>query len=107
MYLYSAGSIRINDILRLLFQILLTPEYLELKRIESIASNNKVYFGDSLPNMFLESDSLKPQSMKEMQAANVCYFYENNSIQYYFLTCHIHSDGDVLSAIHMSAIQDS
>lgn len=37
-------------------KVLLSPQYLELKRIESIAMNNKVYFGDKLPNMFLETD---------------------------------------------------
>merc|ERR1719361_116312 len=35
--------------------LLLTPEFLELKRIEAISSNNKVYFGPDIPNMFLSS----------------------------------------------------
>jgi len=33
---------------------LITPEYLELKRIEAIGSNNKVYFGADIPKMFLD-----------------------------------------------------
>ncbi|XP_064458520.1 erlin-1-like [Ornithodoros turicata] len=35
-------------------QLLLTPEYLELKRYEAISSNNKIYFGNNIPNMFVE-----------------------------------------------------
>lgn len=36
--------------------LLLTKEFLELKRVEAISSNNKVYFGPNIPNMFLSSD---------------------------------------------------
>merc|ERR1719219_2018871 len=36
-------------------RLLLTPEFLELKKIEAISSNNKVYFGPDIPNMFLSS----------------------------------------------------
>merc|ERR1719452_359697 len=32
---------------------LLTAQYLELKRIEAMAVNNKVYFGPDIPNMFI------------------------------------------------------
>ncbi|KAJ6834930.1 erlin-2-B isoform X1 [Iris pallida] len=32
----------------------LTPEFLELKFIESIASNSKIFFGDKVPNMILD-----------------------------------------------------
>jgi len=34
---------------------LLTSQYLELKRIEAISNNNKVYFGSDIPSMFLTS----------------------------------------------------
>ncbi|KAF4019166.1 hypothetical protein G4228_010756 [Cervus hanglu yarkandensis] len=33
----------------------LTPEYLELKRYQAIASNSKIYFGNSIPSMFVDS----------------------------------------------------
>jgi len=36
-------------------QLLLTGEYLELKRIEAMSTNNKVYFGPDIPNMFINS----------------------------------------------------
>ncbi|OXA41350.1 erlin-2-B [Folsomia candida] len=39
--------------------IILTPEYLELKRIEAITTNTKMYFGNNIPNMFL-GESFKP-----------------------------------------------
>lgn len=32
----------------------LTPEFLELKFIESIASNTKIFFGDKVPNMIFD-----------------------------------------------------
>ena len=35
-------------------QMLLTAEFLELKRIEAIAANSKVYFGADIPSMFIE-----------------------------------------------------
>ena len=33
---------------------MLTPEYIELKKYEALAANNKVYFGNSIPNMFVD-----------------------------------------------------
>ncbi|EGW03893.1 Inhibitor of nuclear factor kappa-B kinase subunit alpha [Cricetulus griseus] len=33
----------------------LTPEYLELKKYQAIASNSKIYFGSDIPNMFVDS----------------------------------------------------
>ncbi|KAM9618106.1 erlin-1 isoform 1-T1 [Trichechus inunguis] len=33
----------------------LTPEYLELKKYQAIASNSKIYFGSSIPSMFVDS----------------------------------------------------
>jgi len=37
-------------------RLLLTSEYLELKRIDAMANNNKVYFGPDIPNMFIQED---------------------------------------------------
>merc|ERR1719285_471891 len=37
--------------------LLLTKEFLELKRIDAISNNNKVYFGPDIPNMFMTSAS--------------------------------------------------
>ncbi|XP_037033603.1 erlin-2-B-like [Bradysia coprophila] len=36
-------------------QDLLTPQYLELKKYEAIALNNKIYFGEKIPNMFVNN----------------------------------------------------
>merc|ERR1719334_431149 len=41
-------------------KLLLTQEFLELKKIEAISSNNKVYFGPDIPNMFISSDDKRP-----------------------------------------------
>merc|ERR1719193_1284257 len=40
---------------------LLTPSYLELKRLEAISKNSKVYFGPDIPNMFVQSDPVVSQ----------------------------------------------
>lgn len=36
-------------------KLLLTPEYLELMKYEAITKNNKIYFGDKIPNIFLDN----------------------------------------------------
>jgi len=41
-------------------RLLLTKDFLELKRIEAIANNNKVYFGPDIPNMFIENKDKDP-----------------------------------------------
>eukprot|EP00795_Rhopilema_esculentum_P005419 gene5419-588_t len=41
----------------------LTPEFLEYVRIQAIASNNKIYYGDKIPNMFIGND-FKPREKK-------------------------------------------
>merc|ERR1719158_2379693 len=41
-------------------KLLLTKEFLELKKMEAISSNNKVYFGPDIPKMFLSSDDKRP-----------------------------------------------
>merc|ERR1719210_2048755 len=41
-------------------RMLLSSEYLELKKIEAMSVNNKVYFGPDIPNMFInERDDIK------------------------------------------------
>lgn len=42
-------------------RLLLTKEYLDLKRIEAISANNKIYYGSDIPNMFLP-EAFKPDS---------------------------------------------
>lgn len=37
-------------------KLLLTKEYLELMRYTSIANNNKIYYGDKIPNIFISSN---------------------------------------------------
>ncbi|XP_047126876.1 erlin-2 isoform X1 [Hydra vulgaris] len=46
----------------------LTPEFLEYTRIQAIGQNNKVYYGNTIPNMFLDSEMLtfkKKASVKD------------------------------------------
>lgn len=37
--------------------LLLTPAYLELKKYEALANNNKIYYGESIPQMFFHSEA--------------------------------------------------
>lgn len=34
-------------------RLLLTKEYIELKKYEAVAKNNKVYYGTEIPSMFI------------------------------------------------------
>lgn len=36
-------------------KLLLTKEYLELIKYEALAKNNKIYFGEKIPNMFINN----------------------------------------------------
>ncbi|KFM69687.1 Erlin-2-B, partial [Stegodyphus mimosarum] len=45
-------------------KLLLTPEYLELKKLEAISQNSKIYFGSDLPRMFMDSSHTVPPSKK-------------------------------------------
>lgn len=36
-------------------KLLLTKEYLELKKYEALSQNNKIYFGSDIPNMFVQA----------------------------------------------------
>lgn len=36
-------------------KVLLTKEYLELKKYDALSQNNKIYFGSDIPNMFLQA----------------------------------------------------
>lgn len=50
-------------------KLLLSSEYLELRRIEAIAATNKVYFGDSIPRMFLDPGFMTATSQSPAGAA--------------------------------------
>ncbi|XP_015794698.1 erlin-2-B [Tetranychus urticae] len=52
-------------------QLLFTPEYMQIKKYESIAANTKIYFGNSLPHMFVDGTSGdKIKAAENLQAAN-------------------------------------
>ena len=38
-------------------QLIFTPEYLEMKRIEAVSQLSKVYYGPSIPQMIVDSFS--------------------------------------------------
>uniref|UniRef100_G3UR64 Erlin-1 n=1 Tax=Meleagris gallopavo TaxID=9103 RepID=G3UR64_MELGA len=46
----------------------LTPEYLELMKYQAIAANSKLYFGDSIPSVFLDSYAFQ-KSRRALQTA--------------------------------------
>ncbi|KAF8763154.1 erlin-2-B-like [Argiope bruennichi] len=45
-------------------KLLLTPEYLELKKLEAISQNSKIYFGTDIPTMFMDSSHVSSQDKK-------------------------------------------
>ena len=47
-------------------KVKLTPEFLELMKYEALAKNTKIYFGNSIPNMFSEASFVSAAS----QSAN-------------------------------------
>ncbi|KIH61869.1 SPFH/Band 7/PHB domain protein [Ancylostoma duodenale] len=49
-------------------RLLLTPEYLELKRIEAIAKNNKIFYGQDIPSAFFHSEAAAAQSVAKAHA---------------------------------------
>ncbi|EPB69075.1 transporter, major facilitator family protein [Ancylostoma ceylanicum] len=49
-------------------RLLLTPEYLELKRIEAIAKNNKIFYGQDIPSAFFHSEAAAAQSVARAHA---------------------------------------
>lgn len=51
-------------------KILFTREYLELKRYQAIAQNNKLYFGPDIPKMFFESGSSASNAGQGLQTGD-------------------------------------
>lgn len=49
-------------------KLLLTPQFLELKRYEAISSNNKIYFGKDIPSMFIDQCSGTGRDSPGMEA---------------------------------------
>lgn len=47
----------------------LTPEFIAHTKYQSLATNTKVYFGNSIPNMFLDS-GVQDKSVASAFAAN-------------------------------------
>ncbi|XP_071419738.1 LOW QUALITY PROTEIN: erlin-1 [Pithys albifrons albifrons] len=45
----------------------LTPEYLELMKYQAIAANSKLYFGDRIPGMFLDSCAFQQANLRTAQ----------------------------------------
>jgi hypothetical protein len=43
---------------------MLTPQYIELKKYEALAGNSKIYFGDKIPNMFVDTSNLDTVTKK-------------------------------------------
>jgi len=52
-------------------KLLLTPSYLELKKQDSLLSNAKIYFGNSIPSMFMDHTGVPETVIKPKAAATV------------------------------------
>lgn len=51
----------------------LTPEYLQLMKYKAIAANSKIYFGNDIPQMFVDSagSSIKASAAMDIVAEEV------------------------------------
>ncbi|KAF2987953.1 hypothetical protein EK904_012426, partial [Melospiza melodia maxima] len=49
----------------------LTPEYLELMKYQAIAANSKLYFGDRIPGVFLDSCAFQQASLRTAQQSSL------------------------------------
>ncbi|XP_010212968.1 PREDICTED: erlin-1 [Tinamus guttatus] len=49
----------------------LTPEYLELMKYHAIAANSKLYFGDSIPSVFLDSCAFQQTGVRTAQETSL------------------------------------
>uniref|UniRef100_A0A674MAT3 Erlin-1 n=1 Tax=Takifugu rubripes TaxID=31033 RepID=A0A674MAT3_TAKRU len=56
----------------------LTPEYLELMKFQAIAANSKIYFGQDIPNMFVEGGKY---SNEEDERGSFAARGRNNTLQ--------------------------
>ncbi|VDM70405.1 unnamed protein product, partial [Strongylus vulgaris] len=51
-------------------RLLLTPQYLELKRIEAVAKNNKIFYGQDIPSAFFHSETEAAQHVASAHRAD-------------------------------------
>uniref|UniRef100_A0A8C6L9N2 Erlin-1 n=1 Tax=Nothobranchius furzeri TaxID=105023 RepID=A0A8C6L9N2_NOTFU len=51
-------------------QLKLTPEYLELMKYQAIAANSKIYFGQDIPNMFVEGNNIPSKPLPSPDLPN-------------------------------------
>ncbi|TRY55409.1 hypothetical protein DNTS_034423 [Danionella cerebrum] len=66
----------IEGLVLLLYTALLklTPEYLELMKYQAIAANSKIYFGQDIPNMFVDSSASRSpngESAEQLEALSM------------------------------------
>lgn len=52
-------------------KLLLTPQYLELKKYEALSLNNKIYFGNDIPSMFLQASETVSKAVQGTPSVNV------------------------------------
>uniref|UniRef100_A0A673MHR3 Erlin-1 n=1 Tax=Sinocyclocheilus rhinocerous TaxID=307959 RepID=A0A673MHR3_9TELE len=53
----------------------LTPEYLELMKYQAIAANSKIYFGQDIPNMFVDNSASHPTAVMLNKVHQRARFY--------------------------------
>lgn len=51
--------------------LLLSKEYLDLKKFEALSSNRKVYFGPDIPNVYMGNDGASESTASKITAANL------------------------------------
>merc|ERR1719216_241751 len=51
--------------------LLLSKEYLDLKKFEALSSNRKVYFGPDIPSVYMGNDGASDSTASKITAANI------------------------------------
>merc|ERR1719278_2414108 len=51
--------------------LLLSKEYLDLKKFEALSSNRKVYFGPDIPSVYMGNDGASESTASKITAANI------------------------------------
>ena len=49
-------------------KLLYTPEFIEIKKFESLTNNQKVYFGPDIPSMFINQNEVAPKMQSSQKS---------------------------------------
>lgn len=74
-------------------KVLLTSQYLELRKYEAIAQNNKIFYGSDIPNMFLQGgcDKVNTVAANTEQKVEWIVCWSSLWVVFKLLLCALHN----------------